>query len=143
MSTHPRPLRAESDFGKIQASARPRTSLQSGTAKSAPSTVATGYNHRCWKFPLSTAGASERAKGQFWHPRLDVVTLGGFSNRIADLQGVSRSHEDSGKDIGLANKRPFNGNHTDALVDGEQGTAGFVGDKIDGSAVEASGRDGH
>jgi hypothetical protein len=57
---------------------------------------------------------------------------------------VSQSpHEDSGKDIRLANKRPFNGNHTDALVDGEQGTAGFVGGKIDGSAVEASGRDGH
>lgn len=23
--------------------------------------VAAGYNHRCWKFPLTTAGASERA----------------------------------------------------------------------------------
>jgi hypothetical protein len=61
MSTHPRPLRTKSDFGKFQASARPRTSLQSGTANSAPSTVATGYSHRCWKFPLTTAGASERA----------------------------------------------------------------------------------
>ena len=39
--------------------------------------------------------------------------------------------------------RPFNGNHTDAVVDGEQGAAGFVGGKMDASTVEASGRDGH